>query len=688
MFTKNLNKKKLFMAAVAANCLMSGQVVAEEAPADGDSTKVAADSIETVVVVGAPTNTVVTPRDLEMIQANDLADVFRHTPSVSVGGSLGLAQKIYIRGMEDTLLNVTVDGAPQTGTLFHHIGRVSVEPELLKKVEVQAGAGEATSGAGAIGGAVRFETVDPQDLLEEGQNFGGILKGSYFSNSGHKTSVSAFSRLGGSWGVLASYTDIDRNNMEDGNGDEIAPTGSQQSLAFAKLSGKPTQSQRLSLSFEQRDESGELNRQLNVAPTSDSTIYSVDATRQTLVLSHKWSRSHLIQLETTLYSTDSEFIQNAYDRWGEYGGNVESIGFDVRNTSNLGSHSLTYGIDRRNDTVSSRYLDATQEMLDDWAWDPSRRSFVEKGKVLGVYVQDHWKMGDSFLLSFGLRYDDYELTQVTYGDETDSSGVSPNIGFAYSVTDTVTLTLGHARAMRGKEVSDSFTLEIEAGADSLADNLQAEEVDNTELGIEYSGDNLALKASLYQSEINDVIMDQKGEGTYYENVGTLEADGFELSAAYQWNNLYLTGSYSNSNSNLNGNDIEAYEHQGLANSSGDTLGLEVSYALTSMLEVSWNFTYVQDLNDIEVFHRIVEIGDDTQTRLIDKPGYKAHDLSLRWTPFGDDDFSVNVAIQNLFNEQYRDHASMGDYGDIEGWEGTAGLYEAGRDVRASLKYKF
>src|SRR5690606_39097062 len=130
--------------------LMASTALAEAPP------KQVQPMLETMVVVGSTTNIDIDAEQLELQQALDLADVFRMEPSVSVGGSLGIAQKVYIRGMEDTLLNITVDGAPQTGTLFHHIGRVSVEPELLRQVEAQTGAGEATSGFGSIGGAIRF----------------------------------------------------------------------------------------------------------------------------------------------------------------------------------------------------------------------------------------------------------------------------------------------------------------------------------------------------------------------------------------------------------------------------------------------------------------------------------------------------------------------------------------------------
>lgn len=158
------------------------------------------DDPEPIVVVGALTDVAIDRAEIELTQANDLNDLFRNVPSVAVGGSLGIAQKIYVRGLEDSLLNVTIDGAPQRGTLFHHIGRVTIEPELLESVEVQAGAGEATSGFGAVGGSIRFRTVDPVNLLRSGRNYGAIAKAGWFSNDGYKLSATAYARLFGDVG--------------------------------------------------------------------------------------------------------------------------------------------------------------------------------------------------------------------------------------------------------------------------------------------------------------------------------------------------------------------------------------------------------------------------------------------------------------------------------------------------------
>ena len=653
----------------------------------------AADVVEETIVVGSTTNTVITPAELEQYQANDLADVFRQVPSVSVGGSLGIAQKVYIRGLEDILLNVTVDGAPQTGTLFHHIGRVSIEPELLQQVEVQAGAGEATSGAGAIGGAIRFKTKTAADLLDDGQQFGALVKGAYFSNNGYRGSSSVYGHLNDDWSLLGSYTYVDRDNMEDGDGNELYGTSAEQSLAFIKLNGDLSEDQQLSISYELRDEEGEFGARPNWPTLEGDTLFPMNGQRETLVVNHRLQAGNLLNLETTLYNTESEIVQNRFDRWGRYGASVTSAGFDIRNTSEPGNHKLTYGVDYREDEVTSRYLDDVS-VWGDWAWSSDLGRFTEEGTVTGAYVQDHWQLTSDLLISAGLRFDQYELEQVTYGDSTDSDGVSPNIGFSYLLAPSWTLTAGYAQALRGKEVGDAFTLERRPGRITLQPGLEPETVDNSEIGLKYDNGNLMVTTSVYQSEIQDVIFDQLGgngapqDNVYYENIGKLETQGFELRAQYQWSKVSLFAAYSNNDAKLNGNIVEGYEQIGLGNARGDTWDMKLSYHFSDVLEMGWSFTYVDDLNDIEVFHRALAIGWVDELQTVDKPGYQVHDIYLQWQPLNSEALIVNFAVLNLFNEQYRDHSSVADYNHIPDWEGIAGLYEAGRDLRVSVTYRF
>ena len=625
--------------------------------------------METIVVVGQTTNTVVTAEELEKYQANDLSDIFRLVPSVSVGGSLGIAQKVYIRGMEDTLLNVTVDGAPQTSTLFHHIGRLAIDPDLLKEVEVQAGAGEATAGAGAIGGAIRFKTKNINDVLEDDQNFGGAVKASYFSNAGYQGSASLYGRVNEDWGVLASYVYTDRDNMEDGDGNEISGTDPEQKLGFVKVNGNIGDNQSLSLSYEGRDEEGEFVQRPNWPESSWNPLSPLTVERDTIVFNHGLALNEWVNLETTLYSTKAS-VEQTTTRWGTYKGEVTSAGFDIRNTSSFADHQVTYGVEYRQDEVT--------------AGAPGASGAKEEGTVAGIYIQDHWQVNNALLISFGGRFDQYDLEQVTYENSVDSDGFSPNIGAQYTFNDNWELNLGYAQAMRGKEIGDSFT--IEAGYVTVDPELKAEEVDNTEIGLTYHDEHWNVVASVYQSDIDNVILDQLGQGTYYENVGTLETEGFELKVGYWFDDVQVVANYAYNDAELNGNKVEGYEYIGLANVRGDTWGLNVNYALSDTIEMGWNYTYVADLNNIEVFHRMVDIGWATETQVIDKEGYNVHDIFVQWQPI--ESILVNFAVQNLFDETYIDHSSVADYNGIPGWEGVSGIHEAGRDIRLSVSYQF
>src|SRR5690606_19896238 len=131
---------KVSLAALVAGLLVAPAAHAQSAPIpeeNGESDNAAVDAgSHVIVVVGRLTDVVVGQEDIEFRQANDLADILRQTPSVTVGGSLGIAQKIYVRGLEDRQLNVTIDGAPQHGTLFPHIGRASLAPEMTDMCEL------------------------------------------------------------------------------------------------------------------------------------------------------------------------------------------------------------------------------------------------------------------------------------------------------------------------------------------------------------------------------------------------------------------------------------------------------------------------------------------------------------------------------------------------------------------------
>ena len=58
-------------------------------------------------------------------QADHLSDLLRDTPGVDVGGTHSVNQRINIRGMNETDLQIRLDGASQSANMFHHIGNLT-----------------------------------------------------------------------------------------------------------------------------------------------------------------------------------------------------------------------------------------------------------------------------------------------------------------------------------------------------------------------------------------------------------------------------------------------------------------------------------------------------------------------------------------------------------------------------------
>ncbi|WP_016955741.1 TonB-dependent receptor domain-containing protein [Catenovulum agarivorans] len=671
---------------------------------------------ETIAIVGKTTNTEITSAQIENYQATDLEDIFRHIPSVTIGGSLGIAQKMYIRGVEDTLLNITVDGAPQTSSLFHHTGRLSIEPELLKSVEVQAGAGEATAGFGSIGGAVRFKTKNADDLLDEGKTFGGIIKAGYFSNGGHKSSITLYGKAADKIGLLASFVDVHKDNIEDGDGNQIAGTQTDQTLGFIKLDAEIADNQVITASYESRKEDGAFPKQTNWTPTESSSFTQTWSNRETAVLNYTGEINDLFNIEATLYNTDSELKRELYT----WTGSIESTGFDIRNTSYIGSHAITYGAEQRQDKLLAQsYSDSFGGI------------YKEKGNIAGFYIQDHWQILDNLLLSFGVRHDDYELDHtgqnavwekvdgvwVTKSDENGNpvtteakysspkqDGLSKNFGFEYNLTSNLTLSAGYAEALRGRQTTDTFIVGELSGFNN---DLKPEQVENREVGLEYNNGSLLLEVSAYNSQINDVLFDKFKGGTYYENIGQLESTGFELVAGYQADSYEIVVSYNSNDVELNnaeflwpdansesgssivvldGVDIEAYEFGHLGNQGGDIFNVNFAIKPTEQLDIGWNFNYVRALNNINVFYRSIELGWTDALDQVNKPEYKVHDMYVKYQAL--DNLTLDLSIQNIFDETYRSHGSVADFSHIAGYEGVVGLNEPGRDIRLSASFKF
>jgi hemoglobin/transferrin/lactoferrin receptor protein len=627
-------------------------------------------NMDTLIIVDQVTSDVdgqITDDQISATQANDMSDIFSQDAAVSAGGSVQMSQKIYVRNIGEDNLNVTIDGAEQAGAVFHHSGRISIEPELLKRVDIETGAGEATSGFGALGGSVHFVTKDPSDLLKDGERAGALVKSTYFDNGdGFKNSVTVFGQnesenLGG----MLSLSRSDLDDLNDGNGDTIDGTADQKTLGYGKIVGYLSDDQYASLSYESVDEEGDILYKPDLVASARNVAEPTKAQRDTIIFNYDYTPAYsdAIDLSVNVYHTKNK--QAREFRSTEYSGYVRTFGATIENTSLLGDHALTYGVNYRND----------KSYLNDVDVAPTR--FDETGKVWGLYLQDHYTLNDEWSLSGGVRFDDYEITDVENQTLSDN-GFSFNAGARYQFTPEWGASLGYAEALRGPEVKDAFKL-----SSSTNDaNLKAETSKNIELGFDYQSQGFSFASGVFYSRIYDPIGGTVPWSRVYENLDdAIESTGFYARAGMQWDALSVSASLISADTEADGEPVTRYVYSSGANSIGDTLTFDTRYQMSPEWMMGWSAEFVRGIHNINL-----NVGGD-QLKL-DKPGYGIHDLYVHWKPMGDDQLKVALSVNNIFDKQYLSHASVENFTGNAGWEGIVGSPESGRDVRLSVSARF
>ena len=126
-------------------------------------------------------------QELDRDNVNNIKDLVRFEPGVSVGGAgqRGGISNYNIRGIDGDRILTQIDGVEIPNSFFNgpyaKTQRNYVDPEIIKRVEILRGPASALYGSNAIGGAVSYFTLDPDDIIKPGQDVGARLKAGYSS---------------------------------------------------------------------------------------------------------------------------------------------------------------------------------------------------------------------------------------------------------------------------------------------------------------------------------------------------------------------------------------------------------------------------------------------------------------------------------------------------------------------------
>lgn len=583
-------------------------------------------------------------------QALGLQDIFKQTPEVAIGGgALPSLQKFYVRGISERMLRITIDGAVQPEAAYHHSAQVMIEPELMKRVEVEAGTGSASSGPGALAGSLQFTTMSASDLLAPGEKLGAMLKLNYLGNQpGHKISASAFAKLAEDWGILLHSSRLKTQDYRDGHGEKVANTAADSSNRFVKLDLKLGSGDSLMWSYEDQQDEGLRNKRSNLLAAKFNPSERQRSERESSSLQYRSSFGvHSLAVNAFANQNLIYLAQNTAlaERDGSRG-----KGVDANLVARLGAHKLSYGANWRLDTGFAKVAGKALPQ--------------ETSQQGGLYLEDDWALADDWALTVGTRYDSYRYTDGKQ-QSFSSNGFSPSASLSFAPSQALTLRLAYAQALRGVGLIEPFLLAYQDNDRAL----QAEKARKWELSAEWQQDNWQASANLYRQKIANYI----GYDDARQNLGDVLINGYALRLAYHPQAAKWSGSLSVAQvrPKLNGVALGNSDALLLGNSSGRTWVAQ------------WDYALAQHKLNFGAAWRAQERLRNVPTGAPEKAGYGIFDAYLQWQALPQ--LSINVNIKNLLNKYYHDQSSFGYH---PRWGKVAALPEAGRDLRISANWRF
>jgi len=644
-----------------------------------DLITISATMIKTAVIDSMAAISAVDGEELERIQPDTAADIFRTTPGVaaSMNGD-DPATAINIRGLEQYgRVVVTLDGARQDyWRVGHGSGSFYVEPELLKDVTVIRGPVSNAYGSGGIGGVVSFETRDAGDFLKQDERWALSEKLGYETNGeGFTTSTTGAYRFSDNADIIGNLVYRDRDSYTDGNGDTVPWTGESVKSGYLKATLRPADGHELKLgTILQRYNDQITGSSGSTSPTLSR--YDTNTINQTYIAAYTWKPddNDLVDFNANAYHnrTRAEQTQvwpaSAIGNFRYY--DVATSGFNVKNSSRFDAwgigHTLTYGTDYY-------FLEGSSE---------TAHFGAGKQQGYGAFLQWQGDYENWLQVISALRYDGYTLdgeTRTVPPQEASISGDrwSPRITVGVTPFQGFQLYGTYSEGYRAPGLQDVFRGGGAHGSgDTYVPNLllQPETAKSWEAGINMKyddvlteGDRLRAKVNLFHTDVEDYIEADLRAGVVRtaQNIGDARLKGIEAEAIYDYGWGFV---------NLAGALIDAkvvsgvYAGQALNNTPLDRFSATVGFRVLE--------------DRLTVGAQYISVGEITRTSRTNpnnppvvNDGFDLVNVFANWTI--NDSLKLDLGVDNVFNTSYTDPQSA--------WSTTAATEQGkGRTFKIAL----
>ncbi len=679
-----MKKTRLPLLLGTAMIVMPGVALAQNDADAPETTRMSLDRL--VISAGVEKVAIDTPQavssldqeDIDQLQATTIGDLLEGMPGVNVQGGVGqLGQGFNIRGMgtaigdSDNRILLNVDGVTKFYEQYR-MGALFTEPELYKRVEVLRGPASSTLyGAGALAGVVNFTTKDASDFLIPGDPLAVRLKAAAETNAQAHT-LSGIVAVQPTEGVelLGSYNYRRTDDYKNGDGDTVAAsaTKSDSWLVKGRVAIGGNSKHAIWASYQDwLSDAPQVYDQVSAATGSSLMRRRVHDKTAVLGYVNDFNGSNLFNIEaqaayslSKVHQTETSFLgplaysDFTYESWQAKVQNSSRFGMggDWTTFLILGGQWSTQ--ERRNPRVG---LSGTVT--------PGAGTHPEGDMDrYGLFGQLEIVWSDKLTIMPGIRVDWTKLkpgatvvggTRLT--GEVKDSGVSPKFAALYNVTPWFGLFGSIARTVRMPNVDEIFT---RSATRPNNPDLRPEKSDNVEAGFTLSFDGLLGKAdrfraktTLFRNDVKDLIVNVAGPvGTpYFQNVNRSRFKGLEVEAEYGIGGFFARGnaSFIDGKDRLTGNYLNTIP----ANDYRLTLG----YAdAETGLSGGWTGEFAERQDQVTT-GPFSSAGSGLPT-----PGYSVHNLFFAFKPQSGpaQGFEFRLAVDNIFDKQYRRHLSALD----------------------------
>lgn len=683
------------LAAFAAEAVFAVEIDLDDDPDRGarrlDQVQVTGSRREEAVLEVPVGITVVGRDEIERQAPQTVADLLHGEPGTYVQQTTPGQGVVIIRGLKGSEVLHLVDGFRLNNAFFRNAPNqyvALVDALNLERIEVVRGPMSTLYGSDAMGGVMQMLTTEPRFDGADWQSRGLVrTRWSSADRSSHSRVAFETGRDGIGLSAGISYQDIGTRRV--GGGERLPFTEFSQRGGDFKLLLAPGNGHELMASL-QYSKQPRTPRHDALVPgfgqqqPENSEFWFQPQARRFGHLRYRYTEStpfaddievHLGQ--QIVVDDRSTVAFGAVNRDSER--NRSTLrGFSGHLGKSLGaSHYLTYGWELYRDRVDSF---RQRSNLNTGAISARPPRFPDRSTMdsLALFVSDDWYASERLGVNAGLRYSrfDIELTPTVndIGVRVKPDDVSGDVGFAYTLTESLRLVGNAGRGFRAPNIFDLGTFGDRPGNRFNIPNedLSPESVTTFDLGLKQVNESwqweLMLFRSNYRNKITSVL------------TGEVNAAGQEIVQSRNATRLLLTGVESGLRY-LPNPDWELYASatytRGDERFEGEEYAADRIPPLFGKLGARWQFAPDWDLEAWTLYAARQDRlsprdASDARINPDGTAGWATVNARVGWRV--KDGLTLRLGLENVTDKRYREHGS--------------GLDQPGRNASLALDWRF